>query len=119
MSSETELRPDPLSQSKSISFKNSPFVYGLGTLGLSAIGHACGGYYLFYYGDVLGLTITLAAVVNVIPIADQAALHDVLARIRDINVPLISVTPIEPNSKDEAPPLCSEQAKSVGGAYAD
>ncbi len=47
------------------------------------------------------------------PVVDQAALHGVLARIRDINMPLISVTPIESNSKDES------QAKSEGGAYAD
>ena len=50
---------------------------------------------------------------------DQAALHGVLATIRDMNLPLISVcavsevTPIEPNSKDES------QAQSEGGAYAD
>ena len=31
------------------------------------------------------------------PIVDQAALHGVLARIRDINMPLISVTQIELN----------------------
>jgi GPH family glycoside/pentoside/hexuronide:cation symporter len=41
-------------------------VYGLGTLGLSAIGHAFAGYYMFYYVDVLGLAVTLAAVVNVV-----------------------------------------------------
>jgi hypothetical protein len=39
--------------------------------------------------------------------ADQAALHGVLATIRDMNLPLISVcpvntvTPVEPNSQDE------------------
>ncbi len=31
------------------------------------------------------------------PLVDQAALHGVLARIRDINMPLISVTQIELN----------------------
>ena len=36
------------------------------------------------------------------PIADQAALHGVLARIRDINMPLISVTPIQSNPQDES-----------------
>jgi hypothetical protein len=35
-------------------------------------------------------------------LVDQAALHGVLARIRDINMPLISVTPIELTSKDES-----------------
>jgi hypothetical protein len=31
------------------------------------------------------------------PLPDQTVLHSVLARIRDMNVPLISVTPIEPD----------------------
>lgn len=66
MSSESEIHHSPLSQSKPISPKNSPVVYGLGTLGLSSIGHAFGGYYLFFYVDVLGLAVTLAAIVNVI-----------------------------------------------------
>jgi len=35
-------------------------------------------------------------------LVDQAALHSVLARIRDINVPLISVNQIEADLKDEA-----------------
>jgi hypothetical protein len=33
---------------------------------------------------------------------DQAALHGVLAKIRDINMPLISVNQIEADLKDEA-----------------
>ena len=36
------------------------------------------------------------------PIVDQAALHGVLARIRDIHMPLISVSPVELNLKDES-----------------
>ena len=35
-------------------------------------------------------------------LVDQAALHGVLAKIRDINMPLISVTQVESNSKDES-----------------
>ena len=31
---------------------------------------------------------------------DQAALHGVLATIRDMNLPLISVTPVEPDAQD-------------------
>ncbi len=46
------------------------------------------------------------------PVADQAALHGVLGKIRDINMPLISVTPIKANTKR------SEQAKSEGGTDA-
>ena len=45
-------------------------------------------------------------------LVDQAALHGVLAKMRDMNLPLISVTPIEPNSEAKS------QAKSKGGAYA-
>lgn len=36
------------------------------------------------------------------PLPDQTVLHSVLARIRDMNVPLISVTPIEPNPQDRS-----------------
>ena len=66
MSAESEVHRGPLSQSKPVVSKNSPVVYGLGTLALSSIGHAFGGYYLFFYVDVLGLAVTLAAIVNVI-----------------------------------------------------
>ena len=46
-------------------------------------------------------------------LVDQAALHGVLAKIRDMNLPLISVTQVESNPQDES------QAQSQGGAYAD
>ena len=36
------------------------------------------------------------------PLVDQAALHGVLAKIRDMNLPLISVSQVELGSKDEA-----------------
>ena len=59
-----------------------------------------------------------------VQIADQAALHGVLAKIRDLNLPLISVYPAgaarqvepdpdEPSSEEES------QARSEGSAYAD
>jgi hypothetical protein len=35
-------------------------------------------------------------------LVDQAALHGVLARIRDIHMPLISVTQIESDSQDKS-----------------
>ncbi len=35
-------------------------------------------------------------------LADQAALHGVLAKIRDMNLPLISVSQVKLGSKDEA-----------------
>ena len=57
------------------------------------------------------------------PLPDQTILHSVLARIRDLNLPLISVclktgvAPIEPNS--DAPSSEDEsQAKSQGSTYA-
>jgi hypothetical protein len=35
------------------------------------------------------------------PLVDQAALHGVLAKIRDMNLPLISVSQVTPGSQDE------------------
>ncbi len=52
MSIESETLHSLSSQSEPI-IKNSPTIYGLGTLGLSAIAHAFGGYYMFYYVDVI------------------------------------------------------------------
>jgi hypothetical protein len=34
------------------------------------------------------------------PIADQAALHGVLQRVRDLGLPLVSVTRVEPDAPD-------------------
>ena len=36
------------------------------------------------------------------PLADQAALHGVLAKIRDMNLPLISVSQVKAGSQNEA-----------------
>jgi hypothetical protein len=33
------------------------------------------------------------------PVVDQAALHGLLAKVRDIGLPLISVTEVEPNGR--------------------
>jgi hypothetical protein len=35
------------------------------------------------------------------PIVDQSALHGLLAKIRDMNLPLVSVTQVELNSQEE------------------
>jgi hypothetical protein len=35
------------------------------------------------------------------PVADQAALHGLLAKVRDLNLPLISVNQIEPGSTSD------------------
>ena len=37
-------------------------------------------------------------------LSDQAALHGVLAKIRDMNLPLISVSQFEPDAPDESQP---------------
>ncbi len=54
------------SQPDTITNRNSPIVYGIGTMALMIMTQAFSGYYMFYYVDVLGLAVTLAAVVNVI-----------------------------------------------------
>ena len=37
-------------------------------------------------------------------VVDQAALHGLLQRLRDIGIPLISLTPIEPTSPERSSP---------------
>jgi hypothetical protein len=66
MSSESRTLHSPLSRPEPLSRKNSPVAYGLGTLGLSTIGHAFGGYYMFYYVDVLGLAAIVLAIAVVV-----------------------------------------------------
>jgi GPH family glycoside/pentoside/hexuronide:cation symporter len=58
--------PDHLGQPESAANENSPVVYGLGAFGLTSTAQALAGFYLFFYVDVLGLTVALAAVINVI-----------------------------------------------------
>jgi GPH family glycoside/pentoside/hexuronide:cation symporter len=55
--------------SQSVSYpakKNSPILYGLGSFGLESAYKVFWGFYLFYYVDVLGLAVTLAAMINVL-----------------------------------------------------
>lgn len=52
-----------------------------------------------------GMTITLEESGNTLltgPVVDQAALHALLRRVRDLGMPLISVTPLEPGQADES-----------------
>ena len=50
-----------------------------------------------------GLTITLEEDGNTLltgPVVDQAALHGLLKKVRDLGMPLVSVCPLEPGQAD-------------------
>ena len=50
-----------------------------------------------------GLTITLEEDGNTLltgPLVDQAALHGLLKKVRDLGLPLVSVSPVEPGQAD-------------------
>ncbi len=50
-----------------------------------------------------GLSITLADNGDTLltgPVVDQAALHGLLKRVRDLGMPLVSVSPVEPDQAD-------------------
>ncbi len=50
-----------------------------------------------------GLTITLEDDGNTLlsgPVVDQAALHGLLKKVRDLGMPLVSVSPVEPGQAD-------------------
>jgi hypothetical protein len=58
--------PDQLSSPDSAVHANSPVAYGLGFFGLTSTTQALAGFFLFFYVDVLGLAVALAAVINII-----------------------------------------------------
>ncbi len=70
--------PDQLDQPGSAVLDNSPVAYGMGYFGLASTGQALAGYFLFFYVDVLGLAVALAALVNVV-YAIWDAVNDPLA----------------------------------------
>ena len=52
-----------------------------------------------------GLTITLEEDGNTLltgPVVDQAALHGLLKKVRDLGMPLVSVCPLEPGQADQS-----------------
>ncbi len=52
-----------------------------------------------------GLTITLEEDGDTLltgPVVDQAALHGLLKKVRDLGLPLVSVNPVEPSQADQS-----------------
>jgi len=52
-----------------------------------------------------GMTITLEEDGNTLltgPVIDQAALHGLLKKVRDLGMPLVSVSPLEPDQADQS-----------------
>jgi hypothetical protein len=53
-----------------------------------------------------GLTVTLEEDGNTLltgPVIDQAALHGLLKKVRDLGMPLVSVSPVEPGPSNKLP----------------
>ena len=63
MASVSETQTD---QAEPITLHNSPIAYGLGSFGLESAYKVFVGFYIFFYVDVLGLAVALAAVINIV-----------------------------------------------------
>ena len=66
MTSVSETQLSEISQTKPTPLNNSPIAYGLGNFGLQAAFKVFVGYYIFFYVDMLGLAIALAAIINIV-----------------------------------------------------
>ena len=66
MPSFSETHPNQISQTEPNDLNNSPIAYGLGNFGLQAAFKVFVGYYIFFYVDMLGLAIALAAIINIV-----------------------------------------------------
>jgi len=66
MSSTTDTQLGEIAQTEPASLNNSPIAYGLGSFGLESAYKVFIGFYIFYYVDVLGLAVALAAVINIV-----------------------------------------------------
>jgi hypothetical protein len=66
-----------------------------------------------------GLTITLQDNGDTLltgPVVDQAALHGLLKKVRDLGMPLVSVSPVEPGQADQSvlPQLMRDNSRALG-----
>ena len=100
MSSVKETQLDRLSPSDPTTLHNSPIAYGLGSFGLEAAFKVFAGYYVFFYVDMLGLAIALAAIINII-----YALWDA------VNDPLVGY--LSNNTRPELHPVPVEQFLAI------
>jgi len=66
VSSASEAQVGKISQPEPATLNNSPIAYGLGSFGLEAAFKVFVGYYVFFYVDMLGLAIALAAIINIV-----------------------------------------------------
>ena len=66
MSSTPEIDQAALREDVQIGAQNSPIVYGVGSFGLESAFKVFTGFYVFYYVDVLGLAVAMAAIINIV-----------------------------------------------------
>jgi len=66
MSSSSESQLGEINQTEPTTLNNSPIAYGLGSFGMESAYKVFIGFYIFYYVDVLGLAVALAAIINIV-----------------------------------------------------